>query len=1071
MKTLSRLQGCWRLGVTSSLVLGGAIAASGNFAWGQVVRDNTLGSESSLVTSPIPGAFLIEDGATRGTNLFHSFSEFSVPSNGIAYFNNALNIQNIISRVTGKSVSNIDGLIRANGTANLFLLNPNGIIFGPSASLDIGGSFIGSTASSLNFFDGTQFSAKATQTTPLLTISVPLGLQFRGNAGSIQVQNSTLQVPNGKTLALVGGNVQLNDALLEAPGGRVELGGLAAAGTVGLLVDGSNLSLSFPDALARADISLNNGSLVSARAGGGGSIAINAENFTIAGESGLRTGIASELGSSDSKAGDIEINATGAVNLTEASFITNSVRPNAVGKGGDINITAGSVSLTNGTQLVSSTFGPGDAGSVTITARDSVSLSGSSTVYNTVEQGGVGNGGNITITTGSLSLTDGSQLQALTDGQGDAGNVTIVARDNVFLSGVDKDRFASGIFNTAERGGIGNAGGINITTGSLLLTDGAQLLSTTAGRGNAGSVTITARDTVSLGGRLVRGFYSSIFSNVEPKAVGNGGDINITTGSLSLIDDAQLVAATEGWGNAGNIIITARDTVSFKEGGSDQVRSGAYSNVLFGAVGKGGDISITTGSLSLTNGAQLATATDGWGSAGNLTITARDTVYFKNSNAFSTVESTGVGNGGDINIATGSLFMTDGGQLQTRTSGQGNAGNVTITTDDTVSFDGYDSDGLPSAVLSDVASGAVGKGGDINITARSLFLTNAAFLSASTRGQGDGGNITLNTNNLDAVNSGQVLTISFSSGKAGNITLNVADRITLSADSGLLANTSRNSTANGGDLSITTRQLVVQDGSQVNVSSQGSGNAGSLTINADAITLDNPGRLLASTASGEGGNINLQVQDLILMRRNSLVSAQANNNGNGGNITINAPFIVAVPGENSDIIANAFRGRGGNINIMVQGIYGLESRPQLTTFSDINASSEFGINGTVQINTPDVDPSRGLAELPVEPVNVEVAQGCQGGGTQASVEFFNTGRGGLAPNPYEPLTSSNIWEDVPSAARRTENQVATARASASPVTPSNKLVEAQGWLMNEKGEVVLVAQMPATHSQGRCRLR
>jgi filamentous hemagglutinin family protein len=1036
----------------------------------QVIGDSTLGAESSLVTSPVPGILQIDGGATRGTNLFHSFSDFSIPSNGIAYFNNNALIQNIISRVTGSSISNIDGLIAANGTANLFLINPNGIIFGSNASLRIGSSFLASTGSSVNFVDGTQFSATPTSNPPLLTISVPLGLQFGGNPGSIQVQGSALQVSNGKTLALVGGNVQLNDALLEAPGGRVELGGLAGVGTIGLLVDGSNLSLSFPDALARADISLNNGSLVSARAGGGGSIAISAENFTIARESGLRTGIASELGSTDSKAGDIEINATGAVNITEASFITNSVRPNAVGNGGDINITAGSFSLTNGARLISSTFGRGDAGNVTITARDTVSLSGSGTVYNTVEQGGVGKGGNITITTGSLSLTDGAQLQVLTDGRGDAGNVTIVARDNVFLSGVDRDGFATGILNTVERRGLGNAGGINITTGSLSLTDGAQLVSTTAGRGNAGSVTITARDTVTLGGRFVRGFYSSIFSNVEPKAVGNGGDINITTGSLSLIDDAQLVAATQGQGNAGNITITARDTVSFQEGGNSEVRSGAYTIVSSGAVGEGGDLTITTASLLVTDGAQLATNTLGEGNAGNLTITARDTVYFKDSSAFSNVESTAVGKGGDINITTASLLVTDGSQLQTRTSGQGNAGNVTITADDTVSFDGYDREGLPSAVLSDVGSGAVGKGGDINITTASLFLTNAAFLSAGTRGQGDGGNITLNATNLEAVNSGQVLTISFSSGKAGNITLNVADRVTLSGDSGLLANTSRNSTANGGDLNITTRQLVVQDGSQVNVSSQGSGNAGSLIINADSITLHNQGRLLASTASGEGGNINLQVQDLILMRRNSLVSAQANNNGNGGNITINAPFIVAVPGENSDIIANAFRGRGGNINIMVQGIYGLESRPQLTTFSDINASSEFGINGTVQINTPDVDPSRGLTELPVEPVNVEVAQGCQAGGTQASIEFFNTGKGGLAPNPYEPLSSNGIWEDVPAPTQRTASSASADRVSASPATPPNKIVEAQGWLINEQGHVALVAEIPATHSQGRCRL-
>jgi large exoprotein involved in heme utilization and adhesion len=273
--------------------------------------------------------------------------------------------------------------------------------------------------------------------------------------------------------------------------------------------------------------------------------------------------------------------------------------------------------------------------------------------------------------------------------------------------------------------------------------------------------------------------------------------------------------------------------------------------------------------------------------------------------------------------------------------------------------------------------------------------------------------------------------------------------------------------------------LTVRDRSRISVSSNLSstsnplGKAGNIDVQAHSILLDNQGEIKGEAASVDGGNIELNVKDLLLLRRNSRISTSAGTaqtGGNGGNITINAPFIVAVPSENNDITANAFTGRGGNINIATQGIYGLQFRPRLTPLSDITASSEFGVQGIIQINTPDVDPTRGLAELAVKPVNVEVAQGCQVSGKQSSVAFFNTGRGGLAPNPYEPISSSDIWENVPPPTHRSENPAGAASAYASPATPPDKIVEAQGWLVNEKGEVVLVAEMPTTHSQGRCRL-
>ena len=237
----------WHLGIATWLAMGGAISTSGDCALAQITPDGTLGAESSVVTpTNIDGRTTerIDGGATRGANLFHSFEKFSVPTGGAAYFNNAANIQNIFSRVTGTSVSNIDGLLRANSTANLFLLNPNGIIFGPNASLNIGGSFVGSTANAIQFGNQGFFSASDLNSPPLLTVNPSAFLFNQIAAASIQnnsvapagidptgsVNISGLRVPDDRSLLLVGGNIGMDGGRLNAFGGQVKLGGLAGSG-------------------------------------------------------------------------------------------------------------------------------------------------------------------------------------------------------------------------------------------------------------------------------------------------------------------------------------------------------------------------------------------------------------------------------------------------------------------------------------------------------------------------------------------------------------------------------------------------------------------------------------------------------------------------------------------------------------------------------------------------------------------------------------------------------------------------------------------------------------------------
>lgn len=427
---------CWQLGIAIALGISGAIGQSCDRAHSQsnIVPDRTLGNENSVVVPNFNGlpVEVIDGGAVRGQNLFHSFREFNVNTGrGAYFFSPSSNIQNILTRVTGNNPSQILGTLGTFGNSqpNLFLINPNGIIFGPNASLDIGGSFVATTANAIRLGNTGLFSASHPRTSNLLSIN-PSAFFFNAFASQTQIVNrstatstvlgaptSGLQVLDGRSLLLVGGDVKLDGGRLFAPGGRVELGGVAGTGTVGLNANGNELRLSFPTDVLRADVSLTNEAEVNVRAGGGGSIAINARNLDVLGGSKVRAGIASGLGSPDSKAGDIEVNATETMTVAgELSFLANAVLPEGVGKAGDINITTGSLFVKEGGYFNSSTQGRGDAGSLTINARDTVSFDGTDPngetggAVSTVAEGAVGNGGDINITTGSLFVTNGAQL-------------------------------------------------------------------------------------------------------------------------------------------------------------------------------------------------------------------------------------------------------------------------------------------------------------------------------------------------------------------------------------------------------------------------------------------------------------------------------------------------------------------------------------------------------------------------------------------------------------------------------------------------------------------------------------
>ncbi|MEH1902577.1 MAG: filamentous hemagglutinin N-terminal domain-containing protein [Nostoc sp.] len=760
------------LGLSGLLIIVGAIGTQGgDRTSAQVTPDPSVGTKVRTIDAT---TLEITGGTTvGGTNLFHSFSNFSVKSEEVVNFNNAPTINNILVRVTGGNPSDIQGTLQAQGKANLFLINPNGIIFGENAQLNIGGSFIGTTASAIQFPGGGEFSmtSPVNPLNPLLKVN-PSAFLFNQIPSqpikSIQVNEAYLSVPESQSLVLLGGDVNLEGAILEAEDGRIELGGLTGAGTVGLNIDNS---LGFPDSIARADVSLTNGTTVTASGKGGGGIQVQGKRVTLAGSS-------------------------------------------------------------------------------SITANTLVSKSGGTLVVNASE---------------SVELLAGSRLLTETTSSGTAGE-------------------------------------LRIETGRLIVQDGSQISASTS-----------------------------------LQSTGGGGTLSVTANSI------QLIGTSPG----------------------DDYPSGLF------------------------------TVTQGTGSAG------------------------------ELKIETGQLIVQDGALISADTSTEGQGGKLFVNAKDSIQLIGTSAIGKPSG----------------------LFV--------GTKYRGNSGNLEIETGQLIVQNGAQIS-----------------------------ASTSDKSTGNRGNIIVKVKELNVLNNGEITVSSQGTKKAGDLEITARSINLDNQGKLLGQANSGDGGNITLNLQDLLLLSGNSQISATAGTNqqsGNGGNITINAPngFIVAKPNENSDITANAYNGKGGTVTIKATKIFGIasltsedlkrlrpnDSDPGKLQTNDITAISQISPNlsGIVKINTVDVDPYRGLLiNLPAVPVNTKVSQVCQAGTAQNKSSFTITGRGGLPRNPYNLLSPNAVLVDWVTLDPRNENPVSTDVSTQATRPTSAPIVEAQGWVRNAKGEIVLIADAPTT---------
>ena len=1054
---------CLRLKLMAFLNLSGAItvilAGESTFAQSSnIVPDSTLGSENSSVTPRSPGSFIneIRGGAVRGNNLFHSFSEFNVNEGSGAYFYIPnVNIQNILTRVIGSNRSEILGTIGTfgNSNPNLFLINPNGIIIGSNARLDVGGSFVATTANAVGLGNQGFFSASNPDNSLLLSVN-PSALFFNQIAAApIQISSATsagldpagfdavgLQVPSGQSLILVGGDINLDGGRLNAFGGRVELGGLAEAGTVDVNVNGKELSLRFPDEVARADVQLSNFSSVIVSGEDGGSIAFNARNISISEGSVVFVGLEPGLGILNIKAGNITLNATEAIEVKQ-SIIINSVELDANGDSGSIDIKAGSLSLSDGAGLITSTSGQGDAGMIAIDVRGSVSFEGLDSegfpggAFSTVDPGAVGNSGGIDIKAGSLALSDGARLVTSTSGQGDAGRIAIDVRGPVSFEGLDNEGFPGGAFSTVGSGAVGSSGGIDIKADSLALSDGAQLQTLVRaasdtlpnGIGNAEDINIAVRDTVSFSNGS--GAFSSVLS---PEAVSDGGNINIITKSISLNNGGQLASSMSGQGNGGSINIKAEQlTLS---------SNAALVGDLGIGKGRGGNIKLDVDGQILLIGGETAPT----GESTRITLG---------------VLSGGTGTGGDLRVNAGSFVLRDGAIVKASNQGQGSAGSILINADVVDISGSVPTSGLPSGLFTSTVNADTA--GNITVNTDSFRIADGAVLSVRTLRDGQGGNITVNaTGAFEALNGGQLVTTTSGSGQAGNIVVN-ADQVTLS---GIDSNYSERIAKFPNPISPFVANDIRETGPSNGLfaQSQGTGNAGSIIITAKDTLNANNGNITTTATESTGGAINIKVGDIRLRGDSDIRTNVFQGAGGGGNITIKADSIIAF--DDSDIFAFSRDGRGGNI-ILDTPVF-LAENFRLDT-SDINLDLLNG-NNRVDINAsgavsgaitlPDVSfIQNNLTELPQNPIDPTalLATSCIVRGERAQSSFTVTGSGGLPSRPEDTFVTSFPIGTIQTIPPEGESESAPNSNSSSLWQEGDPIVEPTGVYRLPSGKLII----------------
>ncbi|MBN2231667.1 MAG: filamentous hemagglutinin N-terminal domain-containing protein [Deltaproteobacteria bacterium] len=957
-----------------------------------ITLDGSLGPAKSL-----PGPDFVID-AVDGTlidrlSLFHSFGRFDIAAGESATFTGPDGINTIIGRITGGDLSTIDGTLRsAIPGADLFLVNPAGLLFGPHAALDVQGSFHVTTADYLRLGEtGIVYADPAGNS--VLTIAPPAAFGFLGNhPAAISIQQSGLLVPAGETLSLVGGNIDISGsetaglAFVAAPGGRINLLSTASPGEIKIAAADMPLGIDPAGFTALGDIHLTLAA-IDAEGNGGGTVVVRGGRLEMLAAYIDSSALGPQGAASPGRGIDIETG--GDITLDIFSCIASGVSFGVAADAGGIRVTADSVSVRGESRIMSVTWegtettpvSTGSSGDIELSANHLL-LDGFGAIY--TFSGGNEASGDIHITAGNLEICNGGKIASQLYGGASGGGDIEINAGRIFLANEEQPGYHTGISSVNDVPATGKTGDIDIRADSVEMRPDTMITADTFADGPGGDIHLDITGDLLITGTereatetayIATGIVSHTFSSAA------GGDVTIAAGNLAIHHLGGIQSTTSSTGNAGMTSITV-DSLELTDGA--MITATNYA----GTGGRGGDINLTAKDISLRGpeGALISTSSSPLsGDGGNIHIDT-DTLLLTDR---STIEalSRGPGQGGDITIAAGTIDILNGANVNSSALGRGAGGSIVIAADNILVAGVHpekmlDPAGGETLSASSIASQALqsgGNGGSITIRAESLRVLDSGSITTDTFGGGTAGDIDIRAGNMLVSGTNTDLRDLFIL-HGWNIR-NAAAAISAAASSDILGDLA---TGDGGRIDIDAGDMTLRDGGRITSSTTSPGTGGEITAHVDTLELSERAYISSeSLGTGDAGNISLAATNAVRLHESSISTASWY--ADGGNITVSGPrhllhlvdsdISASVGGgaatvggnidispaylvlNNSIIIANAWEGTGGNISIAADVFLA-------DPLSVLDASSALGVDGSVDIQSPITSVSGTIAPLP-----------------------------------------------------------------------------------------------------------